>query len=279
MNRSVGTRVSVFFVSDSTGITAETLGSALLAHFPGFDVDRRVFSFVDTIEAARAVVRQVQASESPSIVFMTVRTGDVAAVLTAIKGTVVDLLGGHLAELETVLGVQSSTDIVKYHGVGDFERYHTRMRAVEYAVEHDDAQSLRMLNVADLIIIAPSRCGKTPTALYLALQHGLRVANYPLTEDDLPHGQLPTAVAPHLGRCFGLTSTPQRLSQVRQERRPGSAYASVSQCRRELRWAERLYRTHRIPHLNSEAKSVEEMAAVILQAMSLRGPTTSGART
>lgn len=273
MTGSAPSNVPVFFVSDSTGITAETLGGALLAHFPDIRFDRRVFSFVDSPSMAQEVLDQANAAGPASLILMTVQLPDVAAVLVSGDCAVVDLLGGHLGELERLLGAKSSEEPVTSHGVGDLDRYHSRMRAVEYALEHDDAQSVRTLDLADLIIIAPSRCGKTPTALYLALRHGLRVANYPLTEDDYPALDLPTPVAPYAARCFGLTSTAQRLSQVRQERRPGSAYASLQQCRRELRWAESIYRIHRIPSLNSEAKSVEEIAAVMLHTTGLRHTT------
>ena len=144
------------------------------------------------------------------------------------------------------------------------------MRAVEYAIEHDDGQSSRALEFADVIIIAPSRCGKTPTTMYLALQYGLLVANYPLTDDDFPTDGLPRLVAPYADRCYGLTTTPLRLSQVRHERRPDSRYASLAQCTLELRRAEELYRRTRVPCLNSSTKSVEEMSAIILQTLKLR---------
>ncbi len=137
-------------------------------------------------------------------------------------------------------------------------------------VEHDDGQSLRALDIADVVIVAPSRCGKTPTTMYLALQYGLLVSNYPLTDEDFPAEGLPPSIAPYAARCFGLTTTPLRLSQVRHERRPGSRYASLAQCTIELRRAEDLYRRNRIPFLNSSTKSVEEMSAVILQTMKLR---------
>ncbi|WP_336510678.1 kinase/pyrophosphorylase [Microbacterium luteum] len=158
----------------------------------------------------------------------------------------------------------------QYHGLGDLEQYFRRMRAVEYAIEHDDGQSGRDLASADVIIVAPSRCGKTPTTMYLALHYGLLVANYPLTDDDFPTDGLPRIVAPHADRCFGLTTTPLRLSQVRHERRPNSTYASLAQCTLELRRAEDLYRRTHLPFLSSATRSVEEMSAVILQSMNLR---------
>lgn len=262
-----------FFVSDSTGITAETLGNALLANFPSVTFRRHTVPFVDTAASARNVVttiRERAPAGSDPIIFATVKSVGILAELHRSGGVVIDLLGGHLRELEATLGSVASELLGQYHGVGDIERYFGRMRAVEYAIEHDDGQSSRALDVADLIIIAPSRCGKTPTTMYLALQYGLAVANYPLTDDDFPADELPSIIAPYAGKCFGLTTTPLRLSQVRHERRPESTYASLAQCTLELRRSEDLYRRNRVPFLNSSTKSVEEMSAVIMQSMRLR---------
>lgn len=202
--------------------------------------------------------------------FITVKQAALRGILQESRATLIDLLAGHLTELEQALGVTASEQLGNYHGLGDTDRYFARMRAVEYAIEHDDGQSSRALDQAAVVIIAPSRCGKTPTTMYLALQHGLRVANYPLTDDDYPAEGLPRAVAKYGARCFGLTTTPLRLSQVRHERRPSSQYSSLEQCTIELRRAEDLYRRNRVPFLNSSTKSVEEMSAVIMQTMKLR---------
>ncbi|MEX0158682.1 MULTISPECIES: pyruvate, water dikinase regulatory protein [unclassified Microbacterium] len=264
---------SAYFVSDSTGITAETLGSALLANFPGFSFERHTIPFVDTLIGVRDVVEDIQAANergTDPILFATVKSGEILAELMASGAVVIDLLRGHLREMEAALGSTASEQLGQYHGVGDIERYFARMRAVEYAIEHDDGQSARALDIADVIIIAPSRCGKTPTTMYLALQYGLLVANYPLTDDDFPSDGLPRIVRPHATKCFGLTTTPLRLSQVRHERRPDSNYSSLAQCTRELRRAEDLYRRNHMPFLNSSTRSVEEMSAVIMQSMRLR---------
>ena len=264
---------AAFFISDSTGITAETLGSALLANFPGLPFGRHTIPFVDTVEGARAVARDVQrvidAGALP-VLFTTVKSADILHSLHVPGAVVVDLLSGHLTELEVALGTTRSEQLGQFHGVGDIEHYFARMRAVEYAIEHDDGQSGRALDIADVIIIAPSRCGKTPTTMYLALQYGLLVANYPLTDDDFPTDGLPRTVNRYAAKCFGLTTTPLRLSQVRHERRPDSVYSSLAQCTLELRRAEDLYRRNRVPFLNSSTKSVEEMSAVIMQSMRLR---------
>ncbi len=255
----------VCFVSDSTGITAETLGTALLVNFPSVPFEKCAFPFVDTVAEAEVVVRAVNDATGPvPIVFTTVRAPAVRAVLDTANAMIVDLLSGHLTDLERMLGTTASAQLGQYHAVGDMEHYFARMRAVEYALEHDDVQSRRALDAADVLIIGPSRCGKTPTTMYLALQYGLRVANYPLTDDDFESEWLPVTVAPHRVRCFGLTTSPRRLSQIRHERRPDSRYASLEQCTYEVRRAEELYRRFEIPFLNTATRSVEEMAAVIL---------------
>lgn len=267
-------RRAVFFVSDSTGVTAETLGSALLANFPDVPFDRETVPFVDSIPKAQRVVQDIQAVAAqgePPLVFTTLRSPALRAEFHAAPGTTIDLLSDHLTDLEGALGVSASELPGQYHGLGNLERYFARMRAVEYAIEHDDGQSARDLEVADVIIVAPSRCGKTPTTMYLALHHGLLVANYPLTDDDFPTDGLPPMVAAYRDRCFGLTTTPLRLSQVRHERRPNSRYSSLAQCTLELRRAEDLFRRSRVPFINSSTKSVEEMSAVIMQTMKLHG--------
>lgn len=272
--RVPGRERAVFFVSDSTGITAETLGNALLANFPGFHFRRHRMPFVTTAEGARVVVRQIAdaaAAGLEPIVFTTIKTPTVSTALGAAPAETIDLIRGHLTELEHVLGETSSEQWGQFHTLGDIDVYFARMRAVEYAIEHDDGQSERALELADVILIAPSRCGKTPTTMYLALQYGIRVANYPLTDDDdFTRNALPRVIAPYISRCFGLTTTPLRLSQVRQERFPDSTYASLAQCTREIRRCEDLYRGNAIPFVNSSTKSVEEMSAVILQSLKLR---------
>jgi hypothetical protein len=272
---------SVFFVSDGTAITAETLGNALLVSFPGVSLDRHTIPFVDSVAAAAEAVATIAATpntattDTPPLVFTTIRDVAVRQLVAAAPAIVIDLLGGHLREVELALGVSAQPTPGTVHSLGDLDEYHDRMWAIEYAIEHDDGQSVRALDRAQVILIAPSRCGKTPTSMYLALQHGVVTANYPLTEDDMPSGaapsdELPGPLRPYADRLFGLTANPQRLSQVRSARRPESVYSSLAQCSREVRWAEGLYHRHDVPYLDSTDRSVEEMATVILASMRRR---------
>jgi [pyruvate, water dikinase]-phosphate phosphotransferase / [pyruvate, water dikinase] kinase len=262
----------VFFLAGGTGISAETLGNLMLAQFPGLHFRRRKIPFITTVKQAREVVSQLDAATTDSVtalVFSSVSDEAVRQELQRTKGAFIDLFGSHLDTVERVLHVNAAHNTTALHGVGDARRYDLRMKAIEFAMEHDDGASLRNLEQADLILIAPSRCGKTPTSMYLALQHGLKVANYPLVEEDYDTADLPRPLRRIPEKCFGLLSTAARLSQVRGERRPGSVYASLAQCSFELRRAEALYRAHRIPSINSAAMSVEEMAAIIMQSSRL----------
>ena len=260
--------VPVFFLSDSTGISAETMGNALLLQFPDLHFERRLFPFIVSVQEARKVVRildEAAAGPVTPLVFSTTAATDVRQELHKSVCPLIDFFDLHLERVEGILGHKGVRTAGRLHGMGDVRRYNARMAAIEYAIEHDDGQSLRALDKADVILIGPSRCGKTPTTMYLALQHGVFVANYPLVDEDLDTTDLPRPVRELGRRCFGLLTTPARLSQVRQERRPNSRYASLERCTFELRRAEAMYRAHRIPTLDSSAKSVEEMSTVVLQ--------------
>ena len=260
--------VPVFFLSDSTGISAETMGNALLIQFPDLRFERTLIPFITDVDGAREVVehlnRIVDGPVAP-LVFITAADELVRTELLKTRASVVDFFGMHMEKVESVLGKSGIRQAARLHGLGDIKLYNNRMAAVEFTIEHDDGQSLRALDRAEVILLAPSRCGKTPTSMYLGLQHGLFVANYPLVDEDLADDVLPQAVLPHLNRCFGLTTTVDRLSRVRNERRPGSRYASVEHCRWELRRARDLFSAYRLPTVDTSAKSVEEISTLILQ--------------
>ena len=262
--------VPVFFLSDSTGITAETMGNALLIQFPDRHFERKLIPFISSVaEAGEVVARLDRAMDGPvtPIAFTTVAVEEIRTELRRSRCPMIDFFDLHMTRLESILGTTGAHVPSQLHGVGDQQRYNTRMAAVEYAIEHDDGQSMRALAKADVILVAPSRCGKTPTTMYLALQHGVFVANYPLVDEDFDSSELPRPIRALRSRCFGIISTPARLAQVRQERRPNSRYASLEQCSWELRRAEAMFAAHGIPVINSSAKSVEEMSTVILQSI------------
>jgi [pyruvate, water dikinase]-phosphate phosphotransferase / [pyruvate, water dikinase] kinase len=264
----------VFFVSDGTGITAETLGNTLLTQFDGFEFRKTTLPFITNADKARTTVDYInhlaETTSSRPLVFSTTVNDEVRDILRKANAMFLDLFDGFVHAMEGELGVKSTHTQGRAHGLRDRLRYNHRIAAVNYAMEHDDGQSVRDLAQAEIILVAPSRCGKTPTAMYLAMQHGVFATNFPLTEDDLEALRLPRSLAGHEGKLFGLTADPERLAAVRSERRPGSKYASLAQCAYELRQAELLYRRNNIPYTDSSNKSVEEMATVVMQEKNLR---------
>ncbi|OFS23797.1 pyruvate, water dikinase regulatory protein [Corynebacterium sp. HMSC04H06] len=264
--------VPVFFVSDSTGITSEAMGNALLVQFPHLTFTRTTVPFLGSLEAARELVArldmQVAAGRTP-LVFSTAVDDEIRDCILSSKATVIDLLSAYLGSVERALGTTSVRRAKQLHTLADSQRYNSRMQAIEFAIEHDDGQSLRALEQADIILLAPSRCGKTPTSMYLALQHGLFAANYPLVDEDFESTALPRPVRKYQDRLFGIVTSTERLCQVRNERRPNSRYASRQQVSFELRGAKAMMKANGIPYVDSSTKSVEEMSAMILQYLSI----------
>ncbi|MBF4161377.1 kinase/pyrophosphorylase [Nocardioides sp. CBS4Y-1] len=265
--------VPVFYLSDSTGISAETMGNALLIQFPDTTFEKTTIPFIADAAQASEVVEMLDAlvdeGEHP-LVFTTAADDAVRAELARTRAPIIDFFEMHMSRVEEILGQRGVRQAHRLHGVGDIKRYNARMAAVEFTIEHDDGQSLRALDRSDVILLAPSRCGKTPTSMYLALQHGFFVANYPLVDEDLETTELPRPVREYADRCIGITTTVERLTRIRNERRPNSRYASVEQCRWELRQAARLFETHDLPVIDSSARSVEEISTLILQSRRAR---------
>ena len=259
---------TVFFVSDGTGITAETFGNSILAQFAGKPRHVRR-PFIDTPDKAHQVVREVNHSADTEgrkpIVFVTLVNTEILDILKQSHGMVLDMFNTFIEPLEAEFGVKSNHRIGRFSDVSKSQEYTDRIEAINFSLAHDDGQSAKNLAEADVILVGVSRSGKTPTSLYLAMQHGIKAANYPLIPEDFDRGQIPSTLAPFKKKCFGLTIDPDRLAQIRNERRPGSKYASIENCRAEVREAEAMMRREGISWLSSTHKSIEEIATTILR--------------
>jgi regulator of PEP synthase PpsR (kinase-PPPase family) len=269
------TRRTVFFVSDRTGITAEMLGNSLLSQFDQFDFQRLTIPFVDSDEKIAAVIEQInettQREARAPIVFSSIVDEAMSDTLRhSTNALTLDLFQTFVAPLESELGAKSSHAAGRSHGIANSHEYFARMDAINFAQTHDDGAATRDLARAQVILVGVSRCGKTPTSLYLALQFGIRAANFPLTPDDFVDRALPASVRPHKERLFGLTIEPERLHMIREERRPGSKYSALDNCRYEVRECEHLLEQEGIPTLDTTAKSIEEIATTISYRAKLR---------
>jgi regulator of PEP synthase PpsR (kinase-PPPase family) len=259
---------TVFFVSDGTGITAETLGHSILSQFELAFRQIRL-PFVDTLDkacdAARRIDEAARDDGKTPIVFSTLVKPDLSALIRRSRAMHMDLFQTFVEPLEQELGVKSTHTIGRSHDTTDSKEYKNRIEAINFSLAHDDGQSNKSLSDADVILVGVSRSGKTPTSLYLAMQYGIKAANYPLIPEDFERNKLPGGLAAFRKKIFGLTIAPERLSKIRHERRPGSKYAAIENCRYEVNEAEKMMRREGIRWMSSTAKSIEEIAATILQ--------------
>ena len=214
----------------------------------------------------REINHNAEAEGRKPIVFITLVDPEILAILKSDnRGLVLDLFNTFIEPLEAEFRMTSNHRVGRFVDVSKSQEYTDRIEAINFSLAHDDGQSSKNLAQADVILVGVSRSGKTPTSLYLAMQHGIKAANYPLIPEDFDRGQIPASLAPYKSKCFGLTIDADRLSSIRNERRPNSRYASLENCREEVRAAEAMMRREGIDWLSSTHKSIEEIAATILR--------------
>ena len=259
----------VFFISDRTGITVAMLGNSLLTQFEGIEFHRTTLPFVDSIEKIDQAVQLINESAARDgqrpIVLSSIVDDTMSERLERANALFLDFFHVFIAPLEEELGVKSVHAAGRSHGVANSSQYLARIEAVNYSLAHDDGQTTKDLENAQVILVGVSRSGKTPTALYMALQFGIRAANFPLTPDDFEEARLPKSLHTVRNKLFGLTIRPERLHQIRSERRPASTYASLQNCDYEIHEAEALMRAEGITMLDTTSRSIEEIATTIVQ--------------
>lgn len=265
---------TVFYISDGTGITAETFGHSLLTQFENLKLREMRLPFVDSDEKAHEVVRRIALQGSVDgkrpIVFSTLVNSKINAIVRQADAMFLDLFATFVEPLEMELGASSTHTIGRSHTAADSAQYKRRIEAINFSLAHDDGQSHKGLVDADVILVGVSRSGKTPTSLYLAMQHGIKAANYPLIPEDFERGRLPDMLYKFRHKLFGLSIAPERLAEVRNERRPNSRYASLENCRYEVAQAEDMMKREGIAWLSTTTKSIEEIATTVLQVLELR---------
>jgi regulator of PEP synthase PpsR (kinase-PPPase family) len=268
---------TVFVVSDSTGITAETFSNSVLSQFEQVKFEAIRIPFIDSPEKAEAAAQRInrcaqEKGERP-LVFSTLVNPESAEKIRSADCTFMDLFGTFVQHIENALGVKSNHSVGRSHMGGLSKQYTNRIEAINFSLAHDDGQFVHGLEQADVILVGVSRCGKTPTSLYLAMQYAVKAANFPLIPEDFDRGSLPATQLPFRKKLFGLSIQPERLAEVRNERRPKSQYASLKQCREEVAEAERLMRMENIPWLSTTTRSIEEISTKVLDEVGLNRRT------
>lgn len=263
----------VFYLSDGTGITTETIGHSMLAQFEGIEYNARRIPFVDNLVKAQLAADAISAEQAllgkKAIVFTSVVDMQANTIIASTGALLLDVLTPFALPLENELGVSRKPRVGGAHALVNYKAYEERIDATNFALMNDDGMNYNYAN-ADLIIVGVSRSGKTPTCLYLALHYGVKAANYPLTDEDLQGEGLPKRLQPFKNKLFGLTIDPVRLQQIRQVRKPNSKYAELAQCKQEVQRAEAIFKSIRLPHVSSTNTSIEEMASKILAHLNIQ---------
>ena len=264
----------VLFISDGTGLTAEVLGEALLTQFPETKFKRKIIPYVNSVGLAHDAINEIQALKKQNgntpIVFSTLVDDGIRDIIANSGAKFFDLFATFIDPLEKILDSHSVHKKGQMRGIKDYDHYHYRVSALNYALNHDDGLNQQSLKNADVVIIGVSRCGKTPTALYLAMQFSIKAANYPLINEDLEMERLPEILRPYKNKLIGLNISPEKLSRIRQERRANSEYATLKQCKKEIKQALNLFQLEDIPYLDTSSISIEEIASRIIQKLGLR---------
>ena len=254
-------------ISDATGETLDVVVRACLGQFPHVNVEEKRWTMVRSKEMVNQVLDGIRAR--PGFVIFTLvddaLSEQVVHGCKKLNVPCIDLLNPVLGQLGNYLGMERDQRPGSQH-VMDAD-YFSKIEALHYVLAHDDGQSLRDLNDADVVLVGVSRTSKTPTCIYLA-NRGLKAANVPIVPgmglpDELLKAERPLKV--------GITKDPRRLVQIRRQRLKmqghgqDTDYVDPDAVAQEMREAKRLYAEHGWPVIDVSRKSVEETAATVLQ--------------
>jgi len=272
LDKNTGVR-TVFFMSDGTGLTAESYGKSLLAQFPELEFVTVTLAFVDTQEKARLAGDQINAAKKQSgfqpVVFSTLVCDVEQEIIDDCDACVINLFDAFLGPLENCFGMESAHTQGMSRTIFGDKSYLVRLDAIDYSLAHDDGVRPDQYDEAEAILVGVSRCGKTPTSIFLAMNFSLKTSNYPLTGGDLESDSLPDALLMHREKLVGLTIKPVPLSRIRRKRRPGSDYASLNLCQREVDVAGAMFEQAGIPVFDTTETSIEEIAGNVVRALGI----------
>ena len=265
---------TTFFISESTGITAETLGHSLLSQFPHIDFTVNQRPFIDTEKKALELVKEINETNAKEhykpIVFATMPEPHINKVLQGADCYYYEVFESFLDQIGKDLETEPTRESGLSHGLVNVKTYDARIDALNYTLKHDDAMVLKTLGDADVIIIGVSRSGKTPTSLYLALKFGIKAANYPITDDDFDRDRLPQSLLDNKDKLFATTIKAKRLHHIREKRMPNSHYSALATCKTEIKKAQALYEKYGLTPMDVSTRSIEELAAQIVRKLRLK---------
>lgn len=264
----------IFYVSDNTALTAKTLGKSLLSQFENIYFMEYLRPFINTQKKVLQLCDEInilakQDEQSP-IIFVSTVNHKILDILHEKFSNVIDILSPFVAHLELIINKKSSKRAGLAYKMNNIKEYDERIMAIDFTLDTDDGLKINNYDNADIVLLGVSRCGKTPTALYLALNLGLKVANYPFTAEDLPDFVLNAEQKKNHHKLFGLLISPERLASIRKERRSIGNYSDIECIKKELQALKDLFVREKIPFVDTTNRSVEEIATFIVSKKNIK---------
>lgn len=259
-------RLHLHLLSDSTGETLEMIAKAALAQFDDADVVRHFWPMVRSQQHLDRIMAEIAAN--PGLVLYTLVNAETReslekrCVLLGLPS--VPALDTVTSALEQHLGKVAKGRPGRQHAMDD--AYFRRVDAIHFTIAHDDGVAWEDWEAADIVLAGVSRSSKTPTSIYLA-NRGYKVANIPIVVESPPPASLFSLRRPLV---VGLTTSPERLIQVRRNRllslnqAPETAYVDSEHVMREVQYARRLFADNGWPVIDVSRRSIEETAAAVI---------------
>jgi len=260
------TSKDVYYISGSTALLAEDMGQALLCQFQEISFHEEKIPFIKTKEDAEKALEHIreQSGGRRPLIFCTIMDQQIRRILDSPEVEFFDVFGSILDRLETCLETKALR-VPGYSRTIDDMTLAKRVEAIHFSIEHDDGTRTREYDEAEVILVGVSRSGKTPVSVYLATHMGIKSANFPLTAEHLDSYELPHEIIRNRKKVVGLTTSPQLLHKIREQRYSGSNYAKVSTCASELSQAKQIYMKYNIPVVETDGKSIEETSVQVTQ--------------
>lgn len=266
--------LNINLLSDSLGNTAEQVASAARAQFGIENVSLRKFSFIKDGPILENCFREILTQENPIILYTIVNSETIEKIEKFAKDNVisaVDLLTPTIDAIKETINVEPYKDTGMLHKLNSL--YFKRVECIEFAVRYDDGKDPRGVLKADLVLLGISRTSKTPLSMYLA-NRNIKVCNIPLVPEAVPPREIFEVSS---ARVVGLTNSPQKLNQIREERLlalglpNGSSYAKMDRILEEIDYAEEIMRKIGCLIIDVSNKAIEETAELAISYLKKNG--------